>query len=50
MTKQNKPSKRKTYKIAKWQIVTLKFLLTIFIPILLDPTIIHLNIYITILS
>ncbi len=50
MTKQNKPSKRKSYKLAKWQIVTLKFLLAVITPMLLSPTIIHLNIYITILS
>lgn len=47
MTQQNKPSKPKTYKLSKWQINALTFLLTILIPILLDPSTIHVNIYIT---
>lgn len=46
MTTQNKPSNPKTYKPSKWQINTLTFLLTILIPILLDPSSMHLNIYI----
>ena len=46
MTLQNKPSKLKTYKLSKWQINTLTFLLPIIIPILLNTSTLHLNIYI----
>ena len=51
MSEQNKPAKLKFYKLSKWQIHTLSFLLPILIPILLDPSNFHLNIYIiTIMS
>ena len=46
MLKPNKPFNPKTYKLSRGQINTLTFLLTLFIPILLDPSNIHLNIYI----
>ncbi len=46
MTQQNKPAKLKFYKSAKWQINALTFLLPILIPILINPSTLHLNIYI----
>lgn len=46
MTQQNKPTKLKIYKLSKWQTNALTFLLTLLLPILLDPSNIHLNIYI----
>ena len=46
MTQQNKPSNPKTYKLSKWQVSALTFLLPILIPILIDPSTIHVNIYI----
>ena len=46
MKLQNKPTNPKIYKLSKWQINTLTFLLTLLIPIFLDPSTINLNIYI----
>ena len=46
MTQQNKPSKLETYKLSKWQINALTFLLPILIPVLINPPTIHWNIYI----
>ena len=46
MTQQQKPSNPKIYKLSKWQVNTLTFLLSILIPILLDPSTIHFNLYI----
>ena len=46
MAKHNKPSNPKIYKLSKWQINTLSYLLPLLIPLILDPSNIHLNIYI----
>ena len=46
MTPKNKPANPKIYKLSKWQTNALTFLLPIFVPILLDPSNIYLNIYI----
>lgn len=48
MKLQNKPSNSKTYKLSKWQIHTLSFLLPILVPMILNPSNIQLNFYIMI--